>query len=164
MNPPAITLREPTFDDAAALGDLHVETWRETYGQLMPASAFDDAARAARVEMWQGTLQRPERDGTLLVAETKDQLIGFAGAAPSTDEHTARPLELRMLYVLAEHHGSGAGQALLEAVIGDNPAFLWVAKDNPRARRFYERNRFTTDGAEAVYIQATGFMIVRMVR
>ena len=69
-----------------------------------------------------------------------------------------------MLYVLAEHHGSGAGQALLEAVIGDNPAFLWVAKDNPRARRFYERNRFTTDGAEAVYIQATGFMIVRMVR
>lgn len=30
------------------------------------------------------------------------------------------------------------------------PAQLWVAEEKPRARRFYERNGFTPDGARFV--------------
>lgn len=31
-------------------------------------------------------------------------------------------------------------------LLGDEPALLWVFEDNPRARRFYEKLGFTSDG------------------
>ena len=38
---------------------------------------------------------------------------------------------------------------MFDAVIeADEPLYLWVANDNPRAHRFYQRNGFTLDGAE----------------
>ncbi len=46
---------------------------------------------------------------------------------------------------MPEAWGSGAGSALMAAVIaalranGFAAAHLWVLEDNPRARRFYER-------------------------
>ena len=53
-------------------------------------------------------------------------------------------VELHFIYLLAEHHGSGIGQALLDAL--ESPQVLWVAADNPRAQAFYRRNRFVADG------------------
>ena len=64
--------------------------------------------------------------------------MGFAVLLGHPD--APRDLELESLYVLASRHGSGAGQSLLDAVISDRPAYLWVADNNPRARAFYTRN------------------------
>ncbi|MCS6582511.1 GNAT family N-acetyltransferase [Curtobacterium citreum] len=44
-----------------------------------------------------------------------------------------------------------AVQALLDTVLADRPASLWVAADNPRAHAFYRRNGFTPDGAESAF-------------
>lgn len=52
-----------------------------------------------------------------------------------------------MIYTLARVHGSGAGQLLLDALIGADAAFLWVLEDNPRAQAFYAKNGFVADGA-----------------
>lgn len=38
--------------------------------------------------------------------------------------------------VLASHYGSGAGQQLLDAAVGDGGAYLWIADENPRALAF----------------------------
>ena len=56
-------------------------------------------------------------------------------------------LELRWIYTLERVHGSGAGQLLLDAVVGREAAYLWVLEDNPRAQAFYARNGFALDGA-----------------
>ena len=165
MDPPASTLRTPGPADAAALAALHNETWRETYGQQMPAAAFGERARRSRLAMWRGILDLPAQVGTLRVAEVEGELVGFAGAAPLADGDAAHRVELRMLYVRAAFHGTGTGQQLLDSVIGDKPAFLWVARDNPRARRFYERNGFIADGGERLEQgSAAGLVTVRLVR
>src|SRR5699024_7805448 len=44
----------------------------------------------------------------------------------------------------------GLARALVDALLGDAPASLWVAEDNPRARRFYEKLGFAADGARQV--------------
>ncbi|PZE62480.1 GNAT family N-acetyltransferase [Curtobacterium sp. MCLR17_044] len=44
-----------------------------------------------------------------------------------------------------------AVQALLDTVLADRPASLWVAADNLRAHAFYRRNGFTPDGAESAF-------------
>ncbi len=53
---------------------------------------------------------------------------------------------------------------MLDAVIDDGPALLWVAKDNPRAQAFYRRNGFTPDGTEIVDQDVPTFVECRMVR
>lgn len=67
-----------------------------------------------------------------------------------------------MLYVLASHHGSGVGAALLQQVLdASRPASLWVADPNPRAQAFYRKNGFERDGSVKV---EGGVREVRMVR
>ena len=92
------------------------------------------------------------------------EVVGFAQAVPSRDEPPVRAEELATLYLRADHHGGGLGQALLDAVLADRPASLWVAEANPRARRFYERNGFTPDGAREVVADWEGLVEVRLVR
>lgn len=68
------------------------------------------------------------------------------------------------LYVCGAHYGTGAGQALIDEALGDGPAMLWVAKENPRATAFYLRNGFHFDGVEQTDPHASTITDARMVR
>ena len=76
------------------------------------------------------------------------EIVGFVGSGPARDENPPRERELYFIYLLDAYHGTGIGQKLFDAACGDRPGYLWVAKDNPRAHRFYARNGFIADGAE----------------
>ncbi|MDV7088632.1 GNAT family N-acetyltransferase [Rhodococcus opacus] len=101
----------------------------------------------------------------LRVAEAHGEIVRFAYAGtPLYDEDPARDLQLYTLYLVPEHQGTDAGQALLDAVLVEDPAQLWVAKDNPRAHSFYRRNGFVPDGSEKIYPGTTDLVEVRLVR
>jgi len=61
-------------------------------------------------------------------------------------------MELQKIYVLSYYHGSGAGQALFQAVVDlaneIQPDFLWLDThvSNAKAIRFYEKNGFRKSG------------------
>lgn len=76
--------------------------------------------------------------------------MGIATASQPREENPPRALELRTLYLLSAHYGSGAGQGLLDASVGTGPCMLRVASENPRAIAFYRRNGFTLDGAQKI--------------
>ncbi|AWB88495.1 GNAT family N-acetyltransferase [Salinibacterium hongtaonis] len=157
-------IRAPHLDEVQELADLHLLTWKETYGSVFPPSAWGEEAREQRLAMWGAICSRPRPADRFAVAERDGKLIGFAGSGASTDDPPVRERDLFFIYVLATEQGSGVGQALLDAVVSDGPASLWVLEANPRARAFYERNGFVLEGAR----QATGFDTggeeVRMVR
>lgn len=160
---PIWTLRHPTPSDAHELARVHTQCWRETYGMCLPTDPTEASALERRQELWSGLL-RDEPDGQRLVlAEAGDEVIGFAMAVP-TDHDNPPSTQLRMLYVLRRHHGSGAGQALLDAVVGSEPCQLWVARENPRAHRFYRRNGFVPDGTEKQDERAGGLWVMHWVR
>jgi ribosomal protein S18 acetylase RimI-like enzyme len=164
----ADVVRIPTLDDVEGVALVHVQSWRETYTGLVPEELLGDAAFERRVRFWTSVLKEPPP--RVRVADLDGEIIGFAfaGAASGPDVskgfEPARPLHLYSIYVLASHHGTGFGQQLLDAVIDDEPAQLWVARDNPRARAFYERNGFVADGIEYVDPDFSGLVEVRMVR
>ena len=61
--------------------------------------------------------------------------------------------EIVAIHSLPESWGTGLGHAMLTYAlkeIGEKPVFLWVFKDNKRARRFYEKHGFRWDGSERV--------------
>lgn len=67
--------------------------------------------------------------------------------------------------MLARRYGSGAGQLLLDAAVGDGGAYLWIADENPRALAFYRRTGFVQDGADRSHeLLGTPVRILRMVR
>ena len=67
--------------------------------------------------------------------------------------------------MLAVAYGSGAGQLLLDAAVGDAPAYLWVMDGNGRAEAFYHRNGFSRDGATTTHpVGATSVPAIRMTR
>ena len=90
--------------------------------------------------------------------------VGFAVAGPSRDEPPVRELELAILYLDPEWFGTGLGAALIQATLGDAPASVWVAEDNPRAIRFYAKHGFALDGARKVEPMYEGLVDVRMIR
>ena len=129
-----------------------------------PPSHWETDTLERRTIAWR---RRLDGVAAVTVAEREEQIIGFAmgGDGRQKGQHDpVRDRELYSLYMLAVHHGTGAGQALLDAVLPPGmPAYLWVAEDNPRARRFYERNGFVPDGVRYLN-EHLGIAEVRCIR
>ena len=101
-----------------------------------------------RRALWEERLANPQPGRQVLVCEDDGRVVGFVSLGDSRDEPGKG--ELYAIYVVSEAWGSGAGPALmaraLDALRGYPSATLWVLDDNPRARRFYEREGWILDG------------------
>jgi GNAT superfamily N-acetyltransferase len=157
-----VVLRDAEPADAEPLARCHLACWRETYtGVVDPAPLQAALANPeARTERWQRILSGPH--GTL-VAVDDGEIIGFASTGPVQDEDADVPLELYALYARQAWWGRGLGHRLLTAALGERGCSLWVLRDNPRARRCYERNGFVPDGTEKLddYFHAPEIRMVR---
>ena len=121
-------VRTARLDDAEAMGRIHVESWQAAYVGVVPQAHLD----ALDAEVVGIALVVPDRDG--------EDGVG----------------EITIIYVHPSAWGIGAGYALMaecEAELrrrGFAEAVLWVLEDNPRARRFYERQGWRADGGRKV--------------
>jgi ribosomal protein S18 acetylase RimI-like enzyme len=156
------SVRRATPGDAETLARLHLECWRETYAHLLSPHFMARQGVEGRLAMWRHLLAGPHADRQF-VAVDGGNLVGFAGSLPAA-EGAREQTELWGIYLLASHHGTGLGQALLDAAIGNEPTGLWVAEDNPRAQAFYRRNGFIFTGARGTIEDWEGLAEVRMAR
>jgi GNAT superfamily N-acetyltransferase len=146
------------------MAEVNVRSWREAYRGIMRDAVLDDPGLpAARERFWTAALTDDRyRDNRVAVAERDGELIGIAMSGPPLDADARWARQLYVLYVLAADHGSGAGTALLEAVVDpEEPVALWVADPNPRAHAFYRKHAFVPDGTSQV---DDGVREIRMVR
>ncbi|WP_127794295.1 GNAT family N-acetyltransferase [Agromyces sp. LHK192] len=145
-----VVVRPIRDSDAEALGRVHATCWHETYDHLISAAAFENLSPRRMAELWNHLAERGE-EYSQFAALVDGEIVGFVGSGPARDEDAPRPRELYFIYVLDRFHGTGIGTKLFDAAIGEGEGvYLWVAADNPRAHRFYERNGFTLDGSEQV--------------
>jgi len=150
-------VRPATVDDALGIATVHVTSWRESYSGFMSPGFLAAMSIPERAVGWRASVER----NTINVLEVDGEVRGFSMAGHGGGP---RDLELRLLYQLASEHGTGSGQALLDAAIGDRPAHLWVAELNPRAQAFYRRNGFEPDGERKVEPLWENLAEIRMVR
>jgi GNAT superfamily N-acetyltransferase len=158
-------VRPAVLDDAEAIAVVHHTAWVQTYSDLLPAEHWEIDTVERRTQRWHERLSK-EAPGYLSVAVVDEQLVGFAKAGATRAKDGIPPLradELWSLYVLSERHGTGIGALLLDTVLPPSRAAeLWVADDNPRARRFYEKHGFAPDGA--TFTDDLRIVEIRMVR
>ena len=161
--PPVVRVRPASVDDARGVAEVHVQAWREAYVRQLPADMLAGLRVEPRVERWASIIVDDITD--VYVADVAGRIVGWATASRGRDDDRPTSRELEGIYVLAEHHGTGAGQLLLDAVIGAGDAYLWMMDDNPRAEAFYRRNGFVRDGIERDQAMAGhSIHIVRLVR
>jgi len=143
-----VQVRRALPGDAAAIADVHVRTWQAAYGHVFEPERLARIDVSRRAAGWSRRLADGE---TAFVAERDGAVVAFASVGPARDLHGLG--ELYAIYALPAAWGSDAGPALMRASVGAlraagyGEAVLWVLEDNPRARRFYEREGWTLDGA-----------------
>jgi GNAT superfamily N-acetyltransferase len=143
-----VNVRRAELADARAIAEVHVRTWQAAYRHAFPAEVLEGLSVDDREDLARRLLERWSE--VIWVAEAESRIVGFAAVGPSRTEEGSG--ELYAIYVLPEAWGTGAGPGLMAeakdwfAREGYATAMLWVLADNPRARRFYEREGWRVEG------------------
>lgn len=158
---------ETTTDRVDELATVAAHTFSLACPPSVPAesvASFVDANLSA--ERFAAYLADPDR--AVLTARHDGRIIGYAmlvrGVGADPDVHRAveiRPAaELSKLYLLPDHHGTGAAAALMELALdtagrwGARCVWLGVNQGNQRAQRFYAKSGFKINGTRTFQVGA----------
>ena len=147
-----MTSRDATEADLPAIDSVFRESFCETFAHLYRPEDLAAFLANFTAEAWREEFA--DARYRFRLAEADGEVVGFVKLGPSAlpIETDKRAVELRQIYVLKAHHGSGIAAALSDWAIdeatrqGFEELYLTVYVDNHRARRFYERYGFQAVG------------------
>lgn len=133
-------IRNAVSEDYMSFGYVYCYAWKDGYKNILPEKYLDSLT----VE---NSAPKPDRiiGSNNFVAEENGKIVGVTGFGESRDKDLENLGELRTIYVLSEFWGKGVSSQLFFAVYSElkkrsyNGFYLWVLKDNYRARKFYEK-------------------------
>jgi L-amino acid N-acyltransferase YncA len=142
------TIREAQPEDARAIAEVHVASWKSSYAGLIPEEYLATLSVEKRAEMWAGAFRQREKDPrckTLFVCEdAHGQIQGFVAGGVEREQGCGYGSELYAIYLQHELQRSGAGSLLTQKLAqwlqshGYRNMRVWVLEQNP-SRAFYER-------------------------
>lgn len=136
-------VRKAALQDAAAIAQIQVDTWRSTYRGIMTDEFLSNMSYERGQRNWEAAFG-PKSLTVVYVAEAnQNHIVGFAACGPVRDNEPAFDGELYAIYVIQGLQGRGIGARLSLAVAaelrgrGFDSMLVWVLAENP-FRRFYE--------------------------
>ncbi|MBQ8510371.1 MAG: GNAT family N-acetyltransferase [Clostridia bacterium] len=147
IRPPRV--RSAAESDRAAISRIYCLGWKVGYRGILPQEYLD----ALTPEMCGPRIISPEN---LLVCEYGGKLAGLISVGDSRMESCRGIGEVRTIYILPEFWRNGVGRELFAAGVetlremGFTRFYLWVLRDNVRARSFYERMGMRCSGEEKI--------------
>ena len=154
-------IRQVREDDREALGKIFCFGWKAGYKGILPNSYLE----ALTVEIC--TPKRVQQQN-YYVAEAAGKVIGLVNVGAARDMEYADSGELRAIYVHPDYWRNRFGCALFQAALKrfeelKYPKFyLWVLRENARARRFYENmGMCATDNERMLSVADTEVVEIR---
>lgn len=143
---------------SVAAGDLAAVAAQTFPLACPPATAPEDIASFidANLSAERFTEYLADPDRAVITAARGGRIIGYAMVI----RDGADSAELSKIYVLPEHHGTGAAAALMELSVataekwGAHRVWLGVNQANQRAQRFYAKHGFTVNGTRTFRVGA----------
>lgn len=149
-------IRNAEYEDMKQLGHIMAVSFRAAFADFVSQQTVDACAQEDNcAAMLEGIYRKGKMH--FLIGENSGMLCW---------QETESSAEIVAIHSLPESWGTGLGHAMLtEALtqIGERTVFLWVFKENKRARRFYEKHGFRWDGTERVS-EFDGALEVRYVK
>jgi GNAT superfamily N-acetyltransferase len=127
--------------DAPEIARVHVQAWRESYRELMPAAMLASLSAARSAAMWTEIIASK---AIVQVVETPAGIVGFGSGSTARDALLGATGEITAIYLLDHAKRRGTGRLLFTSLLralasrGHASAGLWVLIDNHGTRRFYE--------------------------
>lgn len=131
-----------TRTDAEVVGYVHSTAWKQTYTDIFPAEYLKQDTPQKRADEF---LSSFDVGNEYFILYEEDTAVGIIKMLKETDD----TCEMSAIYILDEYRNKGYGrQALvyLNEILKPKKLYLWVLKDNEKARRFYEKNGFDFTG------------------
>lgn len=165
-----ITMRRAGVDDANLIAVLGTTTFYEAYfEQDIPSALANYILESFSPDQIRREMDEPGSEFILLFLDEK--AVGYAKlredpAGPGVSSENA--IELQRIYLVERVWGTGRAEVFLDRVLeraaerGFDTVWLGVWTENTRARKFYEKHRFTDTGGrlEFVYDAGVGINIV----
>ena len=135
-------IRRALPSDAPEIARVHVESWRSTYGGIVPDEYLASLDRSERERVWRNLIA-DESQVTYVAELPRDGIVGFLSGGPARMDDMPFAGELYAIYLLEQHQRQGIGRRL----VGELCAWLlskdltsmytWALEENP-SRHFYE--------------------------
>jgi GNAT superfamily N-acetyltransferase len=153
-------LRPATREDARAIAEINAMAWRETYAGLLPAEILAGIDLDDWRRRWLDRIGSGESGQAVFVALEEGAPVGFARCNRQTNPKLV-PLgfegEIASIYLLRRVQRQGLGTRLMAQLaehlmsVGCVSAAVWVLRDAPKARGFYEALGAAPLGVEGVW-------------
>jgi GNAT superfamily N-acetyltransferase len=145
MSKPATTsaIRLATVEDASAIAQVHIASWRATYPGIVPQHYIDSLRIDEFTDRWKGRLAT-QSEMLIYVADADGAVCGFASGGPARANIAGFSGELYAIYLTPELHSKGIGSRLFWAVAehlkraGHASMYVWVLEENP-SQGFYQQ-------------------------
>lgn len=168
-----VSVRIAWADDAPAIAEVQLRTWRETYAGVVPAEALPTDVEGAAAA-WRASLTKPrDARNRVLVALERNTVVGFAITSPASDPDCdpVADAELSELNVDPAKRGQGHGSRLLQAAVDTMQAdrftrvVLWAIASDDVLRGFLGDAGWAPDQAHReLDLDGTGTVLVKQVR
>jgi ribosomal protein S18 acetylase RimI-like enzyme len=168
-----VSVRIAWSDDAPAIAELQLRSWREAYAAVVPADALPTDVEAA-ASAWHASLSRPgDARNRVLVALERNRVVGFAITSPASDPDCDPIVDAELSEVTIDpgERGKGHGSRLLQAaadtLVADRfeRAVLWSTAGDDALRAFLTAAGWAADGAHReLDLDGTGSTVVKQVR
>jgi GNAT superfamily N-acetyltransferase len=144
------TVRTPTADDAAQVGEAHAAAWETGYAEIFAPDVLSVLADARR-QMWTSIFADPTFDfGNIFVAECEAEVVGYSHFGCHGED--ASKGEVFGFYAHPRVWGTGVSAAMMRASLTQlrarslSPVVVWTLERAGRARAFYAKSGFTGTG------------------
>lgn len=165
-----MTHRLATPDDARAIAELHLASWRSAYAPFLRPGILEALELDPHAIEWRRRVGVPR---VRIDLDERDRvLIAFCAHGPSGDADASsdagRPTwEIKNLHVRPDLRRTGSGGKLFDLAtaharsVRAESLTLWVVERNDSARRFYEKKGMVVDGGRTTHtLGADGTMPV----
>lgn len=139
-------IREATKSDAETITSLQIEAWVEAYKHFIPEQFLRSLSIPDRSRRWEELLSRESEQ--VWAFDYAKLVRGFVHFRLVRSFDDLKYGEIERLYVNPKDWGAGIGPKLMDFALnklqsgGASEVSLWVAEENPRARKFYESRGF----------------------
>ena len=148
-------IRRATLADTLTISKIHALSWKAAYEGIVSQDYLDNLKDDFWVEFFENSIWNDVL--TVQLVLENDLPVGCISYGKSRDTKLPDWGEIVSLYLLPQYWGKGYAKRLLDAALTDfhensyQNVFLWALIENERARKFYEKNKFTCNNEECIF-------------
>lgn len=161
-----IIIRKAVPGDEAVLAEIHRESWRAGFADILSMEELERATDLQRATQgYHNALLR--EDSHIAIEFVEEQPHCFAAWGKNRYDLGEHVAELICIHSLQDKWARGYGSAMMRYVLAHlqqqkyESVILWVFEANLRARKFYEKHGFTLTGQKKLERSAPEVMYMK---